>query len=229
MATDWNDVDYNDYEYDDDDNQYSSSHQHSDFNVNTGNSSHHKIISDQTSESRNQRRNRSNRKSQFGEIAALDQEKIYQEEFYQKLIKLLVLSGYFRAAIPALTRFDKVIGGLSWAITASQVSVDASENVIQFVENPDIGQQVVIGQQIVRALKSMQCPHLLTVHQIWGLDFANIYPVMRWLVTKVIEIRATTGDLVRKAAISEFNNTLSLPQQSLALQVTPVYFLAFTF
>ena len=35
----------------------------------------------------------------------------------------------------------------------------------------------------------MGCPHPLRAHQIRGLDFASIHPVIRWLVTKVLEVR----------------------------------------
>lgn len=40
---------------------------------------------------------------------------------YDAIIELLLAAGYFRARIPALSPFDKVIGGLTWCITSSQV------------------------------------------------------------------------------------------------------------
>jgi hypothetical protein len=37
---------------------------------------------------------------------------------------MLLAAGYFRARIPILTSFDKILGGLSWCITASNVDVN---------------------------------------------------------------------------------------------------------
>ena len=41
-----------------------------------------------------------------------------------EITELLLTGGYFRARIPSLPPFDKIIGGLAWSITASNVDVD---------------------------------------------------------------------------------------------------------
>lgn len=57
----------------------------------------------------------------------------------KEIIDMLVVGGYFRARIPALSAFDRVVGGMSWALTAS--NVDADVDVI-FQENSTIGQKM---------------------------------------------------------------------------------------
>ena len=47
-----------------------------------------------------------------------------QEKKYQEIIELLLAGGYFRARISGLSRFDKVVGGMSWCITASNEDID---------------------------------------------------------------------------------------------------------
>ena len=43
---------------------------------------------------------------------------------YEAIVELLLAAGYFRARISGLSHFDKVIGGLTWCISSSQVDVD---------------------------------------------------------------------------------------------------------
>lgn len=80
----------------------------------------------------------------------------------------------------------------------------------------------------------MRCPHPLRSHQIRGLDFINIHPVIQWLVTKVLEVRKEvrknsilqvfllmflcffvfsfqTGDLLRTVSEWHFSKKYALP------------------
>jgi len=63
-----------------------------------------------------------------------------------------------------------------------------------------------MSENIERALVDMECPHLLQAQQILHLDCINILPVVRWLVSKVIEVRQQTGDLVRVFSEKQFGN-----------------------
>ena len=47
-----------------------------------------------------------------------------QRDVLAELTELLLAGGYFRARLTDLTAFDKVVGGLAWSITASNVDVD---------------------------------------------------------------------------------------------------------
>ncbi len=107
-------------------------------------------------------------------IAASEAE---SKERYEEIVSLLVAAGYFRARIPALSPFDKVVGGMAWCMTVSSVDVD-----VAFQENATIGQKIKIGETIERALRRMKCRIPLQAHQIQGLDYAAIFPVVQWLV-----------------------------------------------
>ena len=43
----------------------------------------------------------------------------------------------------------------------------------------------------------MECPFKIEPHQIQGLDYIHIFPVVKWLVKKAIETREAEGDSVR--------------------------------
>ena len=58
---------------------------------------------------------------------------------YEQIIELLLAAGYFRARISSLSAFDKVVGGLAWCISNSQVDVDID---LLFQENANIGLQM---------------------------------------------------------------------------------------
>jgi len=46
------------------------------------------------------------------------------QSYYQQISDMLLSAGYFRARIPGITPFDKILGGMTWSITASNVDVD---------------------------------------------------------------------------------------------------------
>eukprot|EP00727_Mastigamoeba_balamuthi_P008887 m51a1_g4620 hypothetical protein (1410) ;mRNA; r:291183-296569 len=117
---------------------------------------------------------------------------------YQQILELLLTGGYFRARITGISPFDKVLGGLAWAISASNVDVD----VDVFQETATTGQKIRIGESVVRALVRMKCPFPLQTHQIQGHDYKSIFPVVQWLIKKVIETRNESGDTAR--AFSEY-------------------------
>lgn len=48
-------------------------------------------------------------------------------------------AGYFRARIKGLSAFDKIVGGMTWCIEASDFDVDVD---LLFHENLSIGQKM---------------------------------------------------------------------------------------
>ena len=90
---------------------------------------------------------------------------------YGEIIQLLLAAGYFRARIPALSAFDKVVGGMAWCMTASSVDVD-----VAFQENATIGQKIKIGEAIERTLRQMKYHIPLQAHQIQGLGEHALVP-----------------------------------------------------
>nr|KAF6336264.1 coiled-coil domain containing 93 [Myotis myotis] len=126
-----------------------------------------------------------------------------------EILELLVAAGYFRARIKGLSPFDKVVGGMTWCITTCNFDVDVD---LLFQENSTIGQKIALSEKIVSVLPRMKCPHQLEPHQIQGMDFIHIFPVVQWLVKRAIETKEEMGDYIRAYSISQFQKTYSLPE-----------------
>uniref|UniRef100_A0A3B3XK66 Coiled-coil domain-containing protein 93 n=1 Tax=Poecilia mexicana TaxID=48701 RepID=A0A3B3XK66_9TELE len=93
-----------------------------------------------------------------------------------EILELLLAAGYFRARIKGLSPFDKVVGGMTWCITTCNFDIDVD---LLFQENSTIGQKIALTEKIVSVLPKMKCPHRLEPHQIQGLDFIHIFPVIQ--------------------------------------------------
>jgi len=132
------------------------------------------------------------------------------EKKYQQILELLLTGGYFRARINGISPFDKILGGLAWAISASNVDVD----IDVFQETAALGQKLKIGESVVRSLVKMQCPYPLQTYQIKGLDYINIFPVVQWLVKKVIETRLETGDTARRFSEYEYSRVMPMEKEA---------------
>ncbi|XP_029937098.1 coiled-coil domain-containing protein 93 [Myripristis murdjan] len=132
-----------------------------------------------------------------------------------EILELLLAAGYFRARIKGLSPFDKVVGGMTWCITTCNFDIDVD---LLFQENSTIGQKIALTEKIVSVLPKMKCPHRLEPHQIQGLDFIHIFPVIQWLVKRAIETREEMGDYVRAYSISQFQKTHSFPEDEEFLQ-----------
>ncbi|XP_012876166.1 PREDICTED: coiled-coil domain-containing protein 93 isoform X2 [Dipodomys ordii] len=126
-----------------------------------------------------------------------------------EILELLVAAGYFRARIKGLSPFDKVVGGMTWCITTCSFDVDVD---LLFQENSTIGQKIALSEKIVSVLPRMKCPHQLEPHQIQGMDFIHIFPVVQWLVKRAIETKEEMGDYIRSYSIAQFQKTYSLPE-----------------
>lgn len=59
-------------------------------------------------------------------------------------------------------------------------------------------------------LPKMKCPYLIEPHQIQGLDFINIFPVIQWLVKRSVENRTEKAEKLKAFAIGQFHNHFSL-------------------
>ena len=78
----------------------------------------------------------------FSAIGSADQtsssEKASQAAALDGLLSVLLSAGYFRVRSPKLTPFDKVVGGLCWAITGSGVAVNVD---VLYDEDLPLGQK----------------------------------------------------------------------------------------
>lgn len=51
----------------------------------------------------------------------------------------------------------------------------------------------------------MKCPFIIEPHQIQGLDFINIHPLIQWLIKYSSEFREAKEDELRKFAIMQYD------------------------
>ncbi|XP_022227140.2 coiled-coil domain-containing protein 93 [Drosophila obscura] len=121
----------------------------------------------------------------------------------QDTFDILVAAGYYRARIKGLSAFDKVVGGMTWCIECCDYDVDVD---LLFHESLSIGQKIALVEKIVSVLIDMKCPHSLEPHQVQGLEFLAIHPVIQWLVKTSVENRAVRGQRLKRFAIGEFHN-----------------------
>ena len=70
------------------------------------------------------------------------------KKLYDEIVDTLISAGYFRARIQTLSEFDKVVGGLCWAIVNSGERVDVD---ILFKENSTTGERIALSEAIVKA------------------------------------------------------------------------------
>ena len=139
-------------------------------------------------------------------VGAIEQSNIDAQQRFEEIVELLLAAGYFRARIATLSPFDKVVGGMAWCMTATSVDVD-----VAFEENATIGQKIKIGEGIERALRQMKCRIPLQAHQIQGLDYAAIFPVVQWLVKQAYAFREEIADATRRLSVSNFDQNFQLP------------------
>lgn len=59
-----------------------------------------------------------------------------------------------------------------------------------------------MGEAIEEALQRMGCPHPLQAHQIQGLDYQAVLPVVQWLVKRVLATLEEFGDQVHSPLMS---------------------------
>ncbi|KAH8261485.1 hypothetical protein KR044_010088 [Drosophila immigrans] len=116
---------------------------------------------------------------------------------------MLVAAGYYRARIQGLSAFDKVVGGMTWCIECCDYDVDVD---LLFHENLTIGQKIALVEKIVAVLIDMKCPHDLEPHQVQGLEFLAIHPVIQWLVKTSVANREERGQRLKRFAIGQFHN-----------------------
>ncbi|CAL1267191.1 unnamed protein product [Larinioides sclopetarius] len=98
---------------------------------------------------------------------------------------------------------------MTWCIEVCNVDIDVD---LLFQENLTIGQKISLTEKIVAVLPKMKCPHRIEPHQIQGLDFIHIFPVIQWLVKRAIETREETGDYIRAFSVSQFHKNYETPE-----------------
>lgn len=115
---------------------------------------------------------------------------------------ILVRAGYFRAKISTLSDFDKIIGAIAWAIQAFNYGIEIN---VYYADSMDLGQKIALTERLVMVLIVMKCPHVIEPHQIVGLDYDNLLPVLEWLIKRSAEKRRQLDNLSRLLALRHFH------------------------
>lgn len=118
------------------------------------------------------------------------------------IIKALVEAGYFRARISTLSDFDKIIGGIAWAMQV--FSYDINVNIF-YTDTLDLGQKIALTEKFVMVLLVMNCPYQIEPHQIVGLDYVNLLPVVSWLIKRSADVRNEHEAFNRLMALRHFH------------------------
>lgn len=62
-----------------------------------------------------------------------------------------------------------------------------------------------LTEKIVKILPNIKCPFIIEPHQIQGLDFINIFPLVQWLIKYSSEFREAKENELRKFAIMQYD------------------------
>ena len=89
---------------------------------------------------------------------------------------------------------------MCWCITGSNVDVD-----IEFEDDMNMGKKIELCDKVVAAIREMQCPTPIASHQISGLDYGRIQPVLQWLIQKLSESRDTRAKFNRRQGLLNYN------------------------
>ena len=76
----------------------------------------------------------------------------------QAICDQFIAAGYFRARL-AIEPFDKILGGMCWAITGSNFDID-----LDFEDDLKLGQKVKLSEKVVASMQVMECPHVVFPH-----------------------------------------------------------------
>jgi len=67
-----------------------------------------------------------------------------------------------------------------------------------------------LTEKIVSVLPQMKCPFAIEPHQIQGLDFINIFPVVQWLIKESVNKRNEKAARLKVFASGQFHNHFKL-------------------
>lgn len=62
-----------------------------------------------------------------------------------------------------------------------------------------------LTERIILVLSRMKCPNIIEPHQVSGGDFIHVFPIVQWLVKRVIERRAEIGNFNRAYTLNQYD------------------------
>lgn len=104
----------------------------------------------------------------------------------EHIISMLSATGYHRARIIVLNDYDRMVGGIAWAITRFDDVAVAANLLYEESNDQNIKLRTEQSEKIIEALTAVGCPHQISAHQLFGLDYVAIKNVLQWLLRKVV-------------------------------------------
>lgn len=102
------------------------------------------------------------------------------------ILAMLSASGYHRARVVKLNDYDKIVGGIAWAITRCDDVAVAANLLYEESEDQNIKLRTEQSEKIIEALLAVGCPHQISAHQLFGLDFVALKNVVQWLLRRIL-------------------------------------------
>ena len=91
---------------------------------------------------------------------------------------------------------------MCWCITHSHTALDVD---VLFRSASTTGQNIKLAESIVHCVRAMGCPVSIQAHQIHGQDWANVHPVIAWLLKHMFEARAARFARLRAFSEQQFS------------------------
>ncbi|XP_065210139.1 coiled-coil domain-containing protein 93 [Planococcus citri] len=132
-----------------------------------------------------------------------------QQLKYEYIVRDLISAGYYRAIIKQISPFDVIVGGMTWCIDSPEIDIEAD---LLFKDSLSLGQKISLTEKVVVVLPKIKCPHFIEPHQIQGLDFIHIYPVIEWLIQWSDENRKKKKDYLLAYALNQYYKRFTHPQ-----------------
>ncbi|EFP06941.1 hypothetical protein CRE_10345 [Caenorhabditis remanei] len=104
----------------------------------------------------------------------------------EHILAMLSATGYHRARVAILNDYDRMVGGIAWAITRFDDVAVAANLLYEESNDQNIKLRTEQSEKIIEALTAVGCPHQISAHQLFGLDYPSIKNVLQWLLRKVV-------------------------------------------
>ncbi|KAF1764016.1 hypothetical protein GCK72_003962 [Caenorhabditis remanei] len=104
----------------------------------------------------------------------------------EHILAMLSATGYHRARVAILNDYDRMVGGIAWAITRFDDVAVAANLLYEESNDQNIKLRTEQSEKIIEALTAVGCPHQISAHQLFGLDYPAIKNVLQWLLRKVV-------------------------------------------
>lgn len=102
------------------------------------------------------------------------------------IIAMFSAAGYHRVRTTNIDDYNRIVGGIVWAITRYD-DVEVAANILYVESEEDnIKFRTEQCEKIIEALTAIKCQYQLSAHQIFGLDYVALKSVVQWILRRVL-------------------------------------------